>query len=91
MSSNSAFKINWEIVDKTENFSKRFNLRTYNSKIKCDYNIGNDDISIEQIFIQLEITINSIIHRLLRGAKDDDRVRISMRNKKRTAFVFLDQ
>jgi hypothetical protein len=80
MNSNSAFKINWEVVDKTESFSKRFNLRAYNSKIKCDYSIGSDDISIEQIFIQFEITINSIIHRLLRGAKDDDRVRISLRN-----------
>ncbi len=51
ISSSSSFKINWEIVNKTEGFAKRFNLRTYNSKIKCDYNIENDPISIEQIFI----------------------------------------
>ena len=89
MSSNSEFRINWQIVDETEGFSKRFGLKTYNSRIKCDYNVGNNEIGIDQVLVQLEITINSIIHRLLRGAKDDDKIRVALRNHHLDFDVFV--
>jgi very-short-patch-repair endonuclease len=79
MNSSNDFRINWEIVDRTEGYSKRFGLKTYNSKIKCDYTPGNE-VGIDQVFIQLEIALNGIIHRLLRGARDEDRIRVAMRN-----------
>jgi hypothetical protein len=79
--------VNWEIVDKTERFSKIFDLKTSNTKIKCDYYIGNEEIGIEQVLFHLEITLNSMIH--LRETKDEDRVRISLRNHLLDFDVFV--
>jgi G:T-mismatch repair DNA endonuclease (very short patch repair protein) len=80
MNSISEFKINWNIVDKTESYNKRFGLRQYNSKVKCDYNVGNNEIGIDRVLMQLEITLNEIIHRILRGASEEDRIRVSLNN-----------
>ena len=81
MSSNDLFfKLNWNVVDKTESFNRKFNANQINSKVKCDYNIGQNEVSIDQIIIQLEIAINQMIHQILRGAKSNDRIRISLRN-----------
>jgi hypothetical protein len=79
--SDSEFRINWEIIDRYEGFSRRFGMKTYNAKVKCTYSTGNNEISIGNVIIQMEITLNSIIHRLLRAAKDDDYVRIAIRNQ----------
>ena len=83
------FRINWDIVDKTETYNKRFNLRQYNSKVKIDYNVGNSEIEIENILIQLELALNGIIHRVLRGAQSDDHIRVPLRNQHLDYDIFV--
>jgi len=89
MSSNSGFRIYWDVIDKTEGFSKLFAAKTYNSKIRCDYNCGNGEIEINQVLIQLETALNGMINRVLRGARPDDRIRISLRNHLLDFDVFV--
>lgn len=89
MTSNSSFKINWELIDKTEGFSKLFSSKAYNSKFRCDYNCGDGEVEINQVLIQLEIALNGMINRVLRGARPNDRIRISLRNHLLDFDVFV--
>jgi hypothetical protein len=75
------FELNGEIIDRRNGFSRRFGMRTHNAKVKFSYNLGNRQISIETIIIQLEITLNAIIHALIRSSRIDDYIRITLRNK----------
>ena len=79
-SNNMFFNLNWNVVNKTESLNRKFNANQINSKVKCDYNVGRNEVSIDQIIIQLEISINQMIHTILRGAKSNDQIRISLRN-----------
>ncbi|HEY6437214.1 MAG TPA: hypothetical protein VIY47_11545 [Ignavibacteriaceae bacterium] len=89
MSSNEEFRINWEIVDRRFGFSRRFGMRTHNAKVKCTYNVGNRVISLDSIIIQLEITLNSIIHELLRSPGINDYVRVALRNQHLDYEIFV--
>lgn len=88
MSSNYSFRINWNIIDRKEGFSRRFGMKTYNVKVRCDYNVGNNEISVDTVLIQIELTLNQIIHRLLRALKSDDYIRIAIRNEKLDYDIF---
>ena len=81
MYSNDAFRINWEIIDRHEGFSRRFGMTSHNAEVKSDYNVGNNEVSIDQVLFEVELTLNAIIHELLHGASDDDYVRVSINNE----------
>ena len=80
MNSNDAFRINWVIIDRHEGYSRKFGIISHNAKVKCDYNVGNNEVSIDRVLFEVEFTLNAIVHELLKGASDDDYVRVSINN-----------
>jgi hypothetical protein len=56
-------------------------MRTNNAKVKLTYIVGNREISVDSILVQLELTLNAIIHELLRSSENDDYIRDALRNQ----------
>ena len=72
MNSNDAFRINWEIIDRHKRYSRSFGMNSHNAKVKCVYNVGNNEVSIDRVLFEVEFTLNAIVHELLKGSSDDE-------------------
>jgi hypothetical protein len=64
-------------------------MRTNNAKVKLTYNVGNREISVDSILVQLELTLNAIIHELLRSSENDDYIRVALRNQYLDYEIFV--
>ncbi len=64
-------------------------MRTNNAKVKLTHNVGNREISVDSILVQLELTLNAIIHELLRSSENDDYIRVALRNQYLDYKIFV--
>jgi hypothetical protein len=64
-------------------------MRTNNAKVKLTYTVGNREISVDSILVQLELTLNAIIHELLRSSENDDYIRVALRNQYLDYEIFV--
>ncbi len=87
MSSNGEFRINWKL-DRRNGYSRRFDMRTNNAKVKLTYTVGNKEMCWFN-FGLVGTNLNAITHELLRSSENDDYIRVALRNQYLDHEIFV--